>query len=335
MRAFLAVSAAVASATLPFLVQYQHLTLGGAGDGVEVLLVTYRQVTASELRPAERSRLTGILQRVATRWHEAGAAGRAGLVREYLDVAVAARTPSCAEALFRWPDGEGLRYRTCSSPRGDAVRLLEDMTLPDRLLWLELAGDAEAMEQLGALLEKALAPPERGAPRRAGGSARERLLTWVRGLEPEELPPVYVEANGSWREVEQESGAVAEAMAALWSELSPGFAARATLAFRFLRFLGSDAAREIRDAGRGGGTTFPFTYSGLDLDRLLAAIERTEGETARLRASVKAWSGTVPGFEPLPEELAARFYPGGRWAPPEPGRSFSERVDRLERGRGW
>jgi len=319
---------AAAAATVPFLVQYQEVTVrpGASRRTVRALLVTYDQVAPGQLPLERRGALRDLLARVRLRWHEARPAERAALRQAYREAWSSGGGTHCAEVLMIWPDDDGVRYRACLSPGGGVVRVVEDLTLPDRLLWSFPPRDPEARARLDALLDELIAQRGGSEPRE-----RSRIVEALRAAARTDAPPVVLEVAGAWDEVEP--GALGARLAASWPSLSPGFARRAAVLFRFLRAIHENRLPELADLERGGAVTASPLLRTLGFDP--AAVLGGEGAEAGLSATPVSWSGVLPGFEPVPEELARRFYPRGRWDPPRPGLSLAERAERLERGRGW
>ncbi len=330
--------------TVPFLVQYQELTLTGPGGepSGKVLLVLYIQAHEEGLDEERRPGFRDLLQRIEHRYGHGDRHKDAALEVEYLDYASLSRFGQCGEMLFQLEHFEGLRYRVCLSPDGSIVRVVEDLTTPERIFWLATAPDAEALALIHAALDplleklgKANAAGDPEAAKRVEEALGEQTEILREQLEHEGRTQVHrLEVNGLWEEFPYRPGAVEKMLARFWPEVSPEFSARCALLFRFLRGLEHREFQGLCE-DRACVASEPF-FIPLELDLSSGELPFSlESDHETLQVTVVSALGPSQAFLALPDALAKEYYPRGKWDPPEMGLSFDERVVRLERGKGW
>ncbi len=333
---------AAAVSTVPFLVGYQAAEITDAQGNVvgKVFLARYTQVYEAGLPRDERASFRDLLERVEQRYGDSGLRGRAILGKEYLELASLDRFGECAEIVLRLEHYTGVRYRVCDSPHQDLVRLVEDLTTPERVFWLITTLDPEAQERVGAIvkaalteLEEAAEDPERIAELQAETLSKIEQISEELGPEGTAYNVHGFEVNGGWEEASpSDPGEVEEILAKLWAGGSPEFSSRLAYLVCFLQGLREGKYPEVDGAF---SSYYPVVLDDFDLDP-----DRLPFSCQLHSQQLHVVSGSVLGpllfqFLPVPDSVAEEFCADEKWDPPEVGWSFDKRVERLRRGKGW
>lgn len=327
---------AAAMSTVPFLVSYQAATLTDAqGDEHgRIFIASYISVYEEGLPRDQRPQLRDLLERVKHRYGDSDGRGRAVLEREYLELASLDRFGRCDEIVLQLQHFTGLRFRICTSPQGDVVRLVEDLTTPQRVFWLATTPDPELQELVNAVVASYMAKFDEafGDPARAeelGAEMRSEIEAIIEEAGPGRSPYTVheYEVGGGWEEVEvSDSAQEEEILSKLLAASSPDFASRLTRFLCFLRGIQGGAYPEI--SRRISSAPMMFSWVDLDSERLPLSC-RPEALT------VQVAGGSFSRFLPVDETIAKNYCAGGRWDPPRVNLSFEKRVERLRSGRGW
>lgn len=330
-----------AVSTVPYLVSYQGATISDAqGDALgEVLLGTYTQVDEAGSPRERQMNFRNLLERVQHQYGESDLRERAMLVKEFLELlAPPSRYVRCGEVVLRLELYSGVRYRVCVSPDMDIVRLVEDLTTPERISWLVTVPDPEKTERARAALEPFLTKLTEAADdlerlKEAEAEIRRKIDQMREEFGPEETGYMVheLEVNGAWEEFSRSGpGQAEEALTRLWSGISPEVSSRFALLFCFLEGLREGEYPQLTGSTAANFGALVLDDLDLDPERLPFSCQQ------KLHLTSGADSGPLPGqFLPLPDSLAEKFYPNEKWDPPKVGLSFEGRVKRLQSGKGW
>jgi len=326
---------AAATSAVPFLVSYQAATLSDA-QGNElgrIFMANYISVYEEGLPQDQRPQLRDLLERVEHRYGDSDSQGRAVLAREYLALASLDRFGRCDEIVLQLQHFTGLRYRVCSSPHQDVVRLVEDLTTPQRVYWLATTPDLEMQEKVNAVITSYMTKFDEaiGDPARAeelGAAMRSEIEAITEEASPGGSPYMVheYEVGGGWEEVEVSDPAQEEEiLLKLLAASSPDFSSRLARLLCLIRGLQDGAYPELSHFSFA-----PMVFSWVDLDS-----ERLRLSCRPEDLKVQVVGGSFIRFLPVDEAIAESCCAGGKWDPPEVNLSFEKRVERLRSGRGW
>ena len=343
---------AAAAGTIPFLVGFQEVqVLGQDGTRVgELLVVRYVQAHEDGLPEEERPAFRDLLVRVDSQYAGGDRKARLGMVRQYLTVASPARFGSCSEAILLTDHGDGVRYRMCVSGNTAAgpssVALVEDLTTSQRVFihLTTVRGEGEPpleiLDRIRQRYEERLAEARQAQDRERAAKLAEAFDAEVARLRldatssGEPVSVAEVEVNGVWGMTTLRPGeSVTGLLGSLWRQavVTPGFADRFSLLLRVLDDLFSTDDRSLA----GVRVIPPF------IDDAEEGVEDVPGppwaawRVRELQLKRGAHVRSLLEFMPCPDDLVKTYYPRRRWDPPRPGLTFAERVERMERGKGW
>ncbi len=324
--------------TVPFLTGYQTATVSDAqGNQLGTAFVArYVLVDEDQLSRDQRPQLRDLLERVKHGYGDSDFRGLALLAKEYLELAPLG---GCAEIVLRLQHFTGVRYRVCSSPHQDVVRLFEDLSTSHRVFWLETTPDPDLQEKASAImtalmvkLDEADGDPERVAELQA--ELRSKLAEVSEEAGPGRSPyNVHeYEVGGAWEEVMvSDPGQVEEILSKALVGSSSDFSSRLAQLLCVLRGVRNGASSDLAGVF---ASHHPLVLGTVDLDSELLGISCRAGDYS---LHVVAGSvGPLPfQFLPVSEQIAEDYCADGKWEPPQVKLSFDKRVERMRSGRGW
>jgi len=326
---------AAAVSTVPFLVTYQAATLTDA-QGNElgrIFMASYISVYEEGLPRDQRPQLRDLLERVKHQYGDSDGRGRAVLAREYLELSMD-HFGRCDEIVLQLQHFTGLRYRICTSPPGDVVRLVEDLTTPQRVFWLATTPDPEVQEKANAIITSYMAKFDEafGDPARIeelGAAMRSEIEAITEEASPGGSPYMVheYEVGGGWEEVEVSDPAQEEEILSKFLAVSsPDFSSRLTRFLCFLRGIQDGAYPEV--SRLFSSAPMMFSWADIDSERLPLSCRPEE-------LKVHVVGGSFIRFLAVEKAIAKNYCAGGKWDPPRVNLSFEKRVERLRSGRGW